>query len=275
MKDNYKFVLFLPFLIFGAGVWLYFQTENEVRAQMAQAQARWRVGDYDDAVTLYESVSQNYPASRYADDALWEIATIYYFNFYDVNRALSCFQRLATGYPGTPLAKESHLKLAEINEIVLKDVGAAIAHLNEALAQDPSIRSRRLICFKLGSAYLKLDRFDEAQRQFASVIRDGLDDHLADQASIRIGSILQIGKKYGDSLPFLLGVLDRTKCSDCRARAKLGLIESYEFMDDLPKAIAVAKSIDPGEYPEQLKLGLLKRLTDKNRYDGQKLWGGP
>ncbi len=275
MKDSYKFVLFLPFLIFGAGVWLYFQTENEVRAQMAQAQARWRVGAYDDAITLYESVSQHYPASRYADDALWEIATIYYFNFYDVNRALSCFQRLATGYPGTPLAKESHLKLAEINEIVLKDVGAAIAHLNEALSQDPSIRSRRLICFKLGSAYLKLDRFDEARRQFASVVRDGLDDHLADQASIRIGSILQIGKKYDDSLPFFLGVLERTKCRDCRARAKLGLIESYEFMDDLSKAIAVAKSINPGECPEQLKLGVLKRLTDKNKYDGQTLWGGP
>jgi tetratricopeptide (TPR) repeat protein len=274
MKDNYRFVLFLPFLIFGAGVWLYFQTENEVRAQMAQAQARWRVGAYEDAITLYESVSRNYPASRYADDALWEVATIYYFNYYDVNRALSCFQRLATVYPGTPLAKESHLKLAEINEIVLKDLGAAIAHLNEALSQDPSIRSRRLICFKLGSDYLKLDRFDEARRQFTGVIRDGPDDHLADQASIRIGSILQIGKKYDESVPFFLRVLDRTKCRDCRGRAKLGLIESYEFMDDLPKAIAVAKSIDTGEYPEQLKLGLLKRLTDKNRYDGQKLWGG-
>ena len=275
MKDSYKFVLLLPFLIFGAGVWLYFQTENEVRAQMAQAQARWRVGAYDDAITLYESVSRNYPASRYADDALWEIATIYYFNYYDVNRALSCFQRLATGYPGTPLARESHLKLAEINEIVLKDVAAAIAHLNEALSQDPSIRSRRLICFKLGGDYLKLDRFDEAQRQFASVLRDAQDDHLADQASIRIGSILQIGKKYDESLPFFQRVLERANCRDCRGRAKLGLIESYEFMDDLPKAIAVAKSIDRGEYPEQLKQGLLKRLTDKNKYDGQKLWGGP
>jgi len=242
---------------------------------MAQAQARWRVGAFEDAIALYESVSRNYPASRYADDALWEIATIYYFNFYDVNRALSCFQRLASGYPGTPLAKESHLKLAEINEIVLKDVSTAIEHLNEALSEEPSIRLRRVICFKLGSAYLKLDRFDEAQRQFASILRDGVDDHLSDQASIRIGSILQIGRKYEESVPCFMGVLDRTKCKDCKVRAKLGLIESYEFMDDLPKAIAVAKSMEPGEYPEQLKSGLLKRLTDKNRYDGQKLWGGP
>ncbi len=275
MKDNYRFVLFLPFLIFGAGVWLYFQTENEVRVQMAQAQARWRVGAYEDAIALYESVSHNYPASRYADDALWEVATIYYFNYYDVNRALSCFQQLATGYPGTPLAKESHLKLAEINEVVLKDLRTAIENLNLALSEDPSIRSRRLISFKLGSDYLKLDRFDDARREFASIANDGLDDHLADQSSIRIGSILQIGKRYDESLPFFQRVLDRTKCADCRARAKLGLIESYEFMDDLPKAIAVAKSMEPGEYPENLKLGLLKRLTDKNRYDGQKLWGGP
>jgi len=274
MKDNYKFVLFLPFLIFGAGVWLYFQTENEVRVQMAQAQARWRVGAFDEAVALYESVSRKYPASRYADDALWEVATVCYFNYYDVNRALSCFQRLASAYPGTPLAKESHLKLAEINEVVLKDVSTAIRHLNEALLEDSSIRSRRLICFKLGSAYLKLDQFDEARRQFASIVRDGPDDHLTDQASIRIGSIFQIGKKYDESLPFFQRVLERTSCRDCRARATLGLIESYEFMDDLPKAIALAQSMEPGEYPEQLRLGLLKRLTDKNRYDGQKLWGG-
>lgn len=275
MKDNYRFVLILPFLIFGSGVWLYFQTENEVRAQMAQAQARWRVGAYDDAIDMYESVSRSYPASRYADDALWEIATIYYFNYYDVNRALSCFQRLVTAYPGTPLAKESHLKLAEINEVVLKDVASAIGHLNQALQADPSIRSRRLISFKLGSAFLKLDRFDEARRQFASIIKDDLDDHLADQASIRIGSILQMRKAYEESVPFFMRVLERTKCTDCRARAKLGLIESYEFMDDLPKAIALAQSMKPGEYPDKLKLGLLKRLTDKNRYDGQKLWGGP
>ncbi|RPI29842.1 MAG: hypothetical protein EHM61_00030 [Acidobacteria bacterium] len=275
MKDNYRFVLFLPFLIFGTGVWLYFQTENEVRVLMARAQAQWRIGAYEDAITLYEGVSRNYPASRYADDALWEIGTIYYFNNFDVNRALSCFQRLATGYPGTPLAKESHLKLAEINEVILKDPASAIRHWNEALWADSSLRSRRPIIFKLGTALLKMDRFNDARRQFQNILDDGIEDHLADQSSIRVGSILQIDKDYESSLPFLLSVLERTKCADCRLRAKLGLIESYEFMDDLPKAISVARSLGPGDYPEHLKLGLLKRLTDKKRYDGQKLWSEP
>jgi len=269
MKDSYKFVLFLPFLIFGSGVWLYFQTENEVRVQMARAQAYWRSGAFEDAISCYEAVCRNHPTSRYADDALWEIATIYYFNQYDVNRALSCFQRLVTSYPGAPLAKESHLKLAEINESILKDLKAAIDHWNEALRADSSLRSRRLINFKLGTAYLKLDRFDEALRHFRGIANDGLDDHLADQACIRVGSILQIEKKYESSLSFFSAVLNRTECSDCRIRAKLGLIESYEFMDDLPRAIEVAESIQPGDYPEHARRSLLKRLTDKTKSDGQ------
>jgi tetratricopeptide (TPR) repeat protein len=269
MRDSYRFVLFLPFLIFGAGVWLYFQTENEVRVEMAQAQAKWRVGAYDEAITLYESVSARFPASRYADDALWEAGAIYYFNYYDVNRALSCFQQLVSRYPGTPLAKESHLKLAEINETALKDLNAAVEQWQAALAVDTSIRSRRQIHFKMGDAYLKMGRFDNARRQFEVVLGDGLEDHLSEQACVRIGAVLQIQKNYSRSVDFFRRVLDRSHCADCRLRAKLGLIESYEFMDDLPKAIETANSIQPGEYPEPLKKGVLKRLTDKNRYYGR------
>jgi len=269
MRDSYRFVLLLPFLIFGVGVWLYFQTENEVRVQMAQAQARWRVGDNEKAVALYESISERYPASRYADDALWEAGSIYYFNYYDVNRAISSFQLLVTRYPGTPLARESHLKIAEIDELALKDLNAAVEHWREALAVDPSIRSRRQIHFKMGDAYLKMGRFKEAKRQFQVVIGDGLEDHLSEQACVRTGAILQIVKDYRQSVEFFQQVLERSKCADCRLRAKLGLIESYEFMDDLPKAIATANSIQPSEYPEPLKKGVLKRLTDKNRYYGR------
>jgi tetratricopeptide (TPR) repeat protein len=272
MKDNYRFVLLLPVVVFGTGVWLYFQTENEVRVQMAWAQSKWRQGAYEEAIRLYESVSTLYPESRYADDALWEAATIYYYNYYDVNRSLSCFQRLVTRYPGTYLARESHLKLAEINEVALRDPASAVAHWKQALLGDGSIRSRRGTNFKLGDAYLKLDEFEEAERHFALVLNDGIRDHLTDQTGIRIGTILQIRRDYRESLEYFHHTLRFTECDDCSLRAKLGLIESYEFMDDLPKALEIAESIKATEYPEHLKQTLVKRLTDKNRYYGQKLW---
>jgi tetratricopeptide (TPR) repeat protein len=272
MKDSYRFVLLLPVLVFGTGVWLYFQTENEVRVQMTRAQSKWRVGAYEDAIGLYESVWADYPESRYADDALWEVATIYYYNYYDVNRSLSCFQRLVARYPGTQMAREGHLKLAEINEIALHDPASAIDHWKQALLVDGSIRSRRAINFKIGDAHLKMDHFEEAWRHFALVLNDGISDHLSDQAGIRIGTVLQIRRDYRDSLAYFRQSLQQTECDDCRLRAKLGLIESYEFMDDLPKALETAESINPTEYPEHLKHALVKRLTDKNRYYGQKLW---
>ena len=274
MDDKLRWILPVPFLIFGAGVWLYFQTENEVRVQMERAQNQWREENHMKAVTLYESIYGNYPKSRYADDALWEIGTIYYVNFHNVERALIYFRKLVTEYPDSHLSADAYLKLAEIHEVELGDLTQALDYLGHIQIIDTSPELHRRVLFKMGDAYLQLNQFDEALGKFGLLIEEGIADHLVEQARARVGTILQIQSEYEKSVECFQEVLDRTSCADCRLGARLGLIESYEFLGELTKAIEIAQAIPTSEYPPQMKEDLLQRLGDKAQYYAPPFWNG-
>ena len=159
MSDKLRWVLPIPIFIFLAASWVFVRTENEVRVQVGRAQKQWRAENYREAVELYESVYQDYPKSQYADDVLWEVGTIYYVNFYDVDRALISFHRLVTQYPDSPLAAESYLKLAQIHEVELADLPKAIACWNQLLTLDISRETLRQVRFNIGNAHFKLNQF--------------------------------------------------------------------------------------------------------------------
>lgn len=267
-------VLLLPFLLFGVGVFLYVQTQNEAYVRFARAEEQWRQGNHREALQLYNEVYREYPKSRYTDNALWEMGTIHYVNFYDVNRAVFYFQTLIAEYPESPLVKECQLQLAEIHDVELRDTSQAIVYWNQALSSDPSVRFQNRVLFKTANAYFKINQFQEALRRFSQLVGNGQDDHLAEQAQIRVGTIQQIRKEYPSSVKSLLKVLSTTQCSDCRIEAQLGLVESYEFMHELDKAIETAQAIRHDDYPAAMKQDLVKRLNEKRKYYGLKTWDG-
>ncbi|MEE2839371.1 MAG: tetratricopeptide repeat protein [Acidobacteriota bacterium] len=266
MSDKLRWVLPIPIFIFLAASWVFVRTENEVRVQVGRAQKQWRVKNYREAVELYESVYQDYPKSQYVDDALWEVGTIYYVNFYDVDRALISFHKLATQYPGSPLAAESYLKLAQIHEVELADLPKAIACWNQLLTLDISRETLRQVRFSIGNAHFKLNQFEKALGEFQLLMNDEQVGDVTDQARARAGTIMQIQTRYEESVEYFSEVLEETNCSDCRRTARLGLIESYEFLGELSKAIEVAQTIPTSEFPTQVKDDLLKRLGEKARY---------
>jgi len=156
-NDKLWWVLPVPFLIFGAGGWLIFETENEVVVQIARAQLQWREGNHHQAIKLYDAVHENHSRSQFADDALWEIANIYYVSLYDVDRALLYFRKLAKEYPESSLVVDAYLKMAEIQEVELRDLPQTIEYLAQALVHSTSFDSGRQILFKMGNAHLKLN----------------------------------------------------------------------------------------------------------------------
>ena len=265
-NDKLRWVLPIPFLILGAGAWLYFETENEVRVQVDRAKAHWREGDYTRSVKLYEFVYETYPKSRYAEDVLWEIANIYYVNFHDVDRALKFFRTLVALYPGGVRAANAYLKLAEIHEVELNDLPQAIEYLSQILKLGVGPDFRRRLHFRFGSIYLKLNQFQEALLHLKFLAQGGPEDHLAQQSRARVGKIFQIQREFEQSITYFQEVLDYTDCNNCRVEAHLGLIESYEFLGELQKAIEAAQAIPSPSYPPQMKEDLLKRLKNKLQY---------
>ena len=266
MNDKLGWVIPIPLFLFLGAAWIFVQTENEVRVQIGRAQRQWRADNYREAAELYESVYQNYPKSQYADDALWEVGNIYYVNFYDVDRALISFHKLVTEYPDSPLVSESYLKLAQIHEVELGDLPKAIACWNQLLSLGLPREQRRQIRFYIGNAHFQLNQFEKALGDFEFLMNAGPVDDITDQARARAGTIMQIQNRYEESVEYFSEVLEKTNCSDCRRTARLGLIESYEFLGELSRAMEVAQTIPKSEISTQVKEDLLRRLGEKAKY---------
>ena len=243
-----------------------FETENEVVVQISRAQSQWREGNHHQAIKLYDAVHRNHSRSRFADDALWEIGTIYYVNFYNVDRALLFYRQLVSQYPDSSLAADAYLRLAEIYEVELTDLPQAIAYWSQILIREVPREMRRQVNFKMGNAYFKLNQFEEAAEKFQLLMEDGSNDQLAERARARAGTILQIQSQFEKSVDYFKKVLEGPECADCRRTARLGLIESYEFLGELAKAIEVAKTMPTSDYSTKDKEDLLKRLENKARY---------
>ncbi len=258
-----NWVLVLPFLVFVTGVGLFVKTDNEARVLFERAKNAWRTGDYQKAARIYRTVSSKHPDSGYAASALWELAHLSYVNRYDIDSALEAFGALAEETPQSPLTARSLLMLADIHEKELQDLEGAITYWQAFLRTGSTTPERQPILFRIGDAYLKLVRLSEARETFEALLETQPEEPLFQQTSLRLGTILQLMQDYEGSLVHFWAVLERDQCGDCRLQAQLALIESYEFLDQLPAAIEVARSISEEDYPSEMKAGLLARLSQK------------
>jgi tetratricopeptide (TPR) repeat protein len=70
-------------------------------ALMKQAEIKMKTGDFTAAETLYKEVIENYPDDILADDALFDLATLYKDQIKDITKAMETYQKLITDYPGS------------------------------------------------------------------------------------------------------------------------------------------------------------------------------
>lgn len=272
MSSPSRWILVLPVAIFSIGVVVYFSTENEIRVQFERAQDYWRVGQVDRAAEVFRSVAREYPESLYAQRALWELGMLNHVSRYDASQALECYHRLLNDYPRGSFSAEVLLKIAEIHSIELQDQPEAIAWWKHYLEMFPHGPQYRRALFQLGNAYFQLSDLDTARAYFQQVIDEAPDDDLAHRSGLRIGAICQLEKDYEASVPYFEAALSSGECTECRLQGQLGLIESLEFLEELPRALEVARSIDTDDYSASLKQDLVSRLNEKMKYYEPRLW---
>ena len=269
-----RWVLLIPVLSIGLAVWISNRNENEAQADFSQAVELWRGGLYLQAIQSFSTVQKAYPRSQLADDALWEIANIRYVNFYDVTGAIDSFESLLRDYPKSPLTAATHMKLAEILDKDMGELPEAVDHWQQALECDLSGSVREQVEFAVADALFRSNQVDESFENFSRLEASAQDEELARKARLRIGTILQIRKENQQAIDIFREIVHDGACGECRLQAQLGLIESYELLDELPNAIAIAKAIDPLQYSPELKEALVNRLLEKQKYYEPKMWDG-
>lgn len=267
-----RWVLMVPAIMLAAAVWIFVQGEGEARVLFERAHSHWRASNYPAAAELFQQLADRFPDSSYADDALWEAGLIQYVNLYEVDRARRTFDRLVEAYPESPRAPHAHLKLAEMYKVEMNETEPVILHLRAALRGDLALTERRDVQFELAQNYFLQGDYSRALSIFTTLAASLGDGDLGQWARVRAGTILQILRRYPESVQVLQQVLSRPECPSCQQQARLALVESYEFLDQLSKAIDIARGLDSRYYPQELKDRLLARLSEKRQYYEPRLW---
>jgi len=273
MKNEVWCFFLIPVFCFATGAALYVRNESAVQARFERAREQWRAGENEKAVELYLDLQRKHPRSRYAARALWEAAAIYYYRLYDLSKAIYYFEELISSYPRSEYAVECRFKLAEIYERELYDPARALEHLVAVRLSLSAADRDDEIQFRIADAYFRMGNFETAVRHFKDVIRESDDPHLAQKALLRLGTVMQIQKRYVDSIEYFQRVLEVTDCGDCSLQARMGLIESLEHEDRIDEAIRLAEQLDgSGPESEELRGILLQRLKEKRKHYEPTLW---
>lgn len=246
---------------------------SDTRQLLDQAESRWRDGNYDDAARLNRLVYERDPRGKYAGRALMNLGNIYYLNLRRLNEAIEAYQRLVAELPGRREAVQAREQLAGIYANEIGDLTQAIYEYEKILASD-ELENREEIQFRMADAYFKLNDFDRALRELRRLQEKGISGHLADQVNLKIGNVYQIRKRHEDALvPFQ--TVSNSPCLECRRRALLNLMETYEQLYDFDRAIEAVRKLEPHDNAERIQREVARLADKKKRVDSGRIlaWG--
>ncbi len=232
------------------------------RQLLGQAEARWREGNYEDAIRLNTLLYERDHQGRFAARAMLNIGNIYYLNLRQLRNAVEWYEKLLDELPGREEEYTARRQLASIYAAT-GDLTQAIAQYDRLLEMK-SLEDRAEIRFERAGAYFKKEDFDRALRELRRLEESGITGHLADQVGLKIGNIYQIQHKYDDASDYFQKV-SQAGCRECRRQAILDLAETYESLYNFERAIETIRKLDPGPESEKIISSEVARLQDKRK----------
>jgi tetratricopeptide (TPR) repeat protein len=230
---------------------------------LQQAETSWRKGRYAEAIQANEELYKREPTGEYAARALLSIANIQYLNIRNVKQAINYYSKLTREFPDSAETFEAHRYLADIYENEMIDLDQAIRELT-ALLEAKDLKDGPEIRFRRAGLFFQKEDYDRALRELRGLEDSGVQGRLADQVTLKIGTIYQIQKKYDLAMePF--NAASASQFPEVRRRALMSLAESYESVLDLDKAIATIRKIPRTLEDEPFIESEIARLIKKRK----------
>lgn len=227
--------------------------------------------DYQKAIEKALKVVENYPKSKYYDDAVFILGVSYYYTK-QYGKAERRFRELLANYPDSKYTKEANLYLAK-SKLALGDLDNALVVFGQVFESDYDKKYKAEAARALGAHHFETKDYAEARRYFIA-LRDSLGDaaagreaqmYIADgyfesfQFQDALGAYLQVlgmnpdkDQKYHalycagvcsfrlQRIDAGLGYLDQLAKDqlyfDSLGTLKLTMAEGYEYDDDLLQA---------------------------------------
>ena len=236
---------------------------SDARQLAERADARWREGNYEEAIQINRLLYERDPQGKLAPQALLNIGNLSYLNLRKIKDAVDAYKKLVEEFPGRQEELKAHLQLADIYENEVQDLSEAVTEYDKIL-ESKALDNRLEIEFRRANAYFKMEDYLRALRELLRIEEAGVAGHLADQVFLKIGNIYQIQRRFEDAAGYLRRV-EKSPCPECRHRAILSLAETYEALYDIPHAIETIRELDHTPENEQRVSQEIARLTEKER----------
>jgi len=242
---------------------------SSAKQLLEQAEARWREGNYEDALHLNTLLYNRDHQGRYAAQALLNIGSIYYLNQRQIKKAIETYNKVVEEFPGRREEITARQQLAAIyaNEMQVRDLAQVIEQYDKILEDYPDLENKSEVQYLRANAYFNMGEYESALRELRRIEEVGMSGHVADQVYLKIGNIYQIQKKFDNAAEMFQKVAEAA-CMDCRRRAILHLTESYEALFQIDKAIETLHKLDRTPENEAWVSREIARLTKKRQSVG-------
>ncbi|UCC45572.1 MAG: tetratricopeptide repeat protein [Candidatus Zixiibacteriota bacterium] len=217
------------------------------KARKKSTSGKGGAGDYNRAIEKARKVVDNYPNSKYYDDALFVLG-VSYFHTEQYSRAERRFRELLANYDDPDYTRDARLYLAK-TKLQLNEVDDAMGLFEEIFQADYDRAYKAEAAMGLGEFHFQNGDWARAREYFMSV-RDSLGSDVQNRrAQILIGDAFFESFQFGDALGAYLQVLgmDPDKNEKYRALFRAAM-SSYRLL-----------KIDDG-------LDYLQRLMDDELY---------
>ncbi len=165
----------------------YRAAQNETRKNMNEALTQAESSNYDKAIEKSLKLLDEYPESRYVDDALLLLGKSYFYKK-EYNKSLEYLNYLHQSFPQSKLNSEARLWFGR-NYLEMHQFAAADSAFKPLILKNDSKATKALANYYLGQAEAREGKFEGAIRYYQESLNLGLGEKQAE-------ALFQIGAAY-------------------------------------------------------------------------------
>jgi TolA-binding protein len=201
----------LTVLLFGGSGCVYFNTFYNARKAFNSAEKTRKasgsanINEYETAIAKCLKIVDNYPKSKYYDDAVYVLAISYYHTS-KFDKSERRLRELLANYPNSKYTQEATVYLAQ-TRLKLGETAEAMAGFEEIFRSDFPKQHKAQAATELATYYTGEKQYDLANSYYRAV-RDSLGDLAQQRAAQRqIAEGLYANYQFGDALGAYLQIL--------------------------------------------------------------------
>jgi TolA-binding protein len=242
-------------------------------ANYQYAQALYKSGRVNEAITEFTQLQNKFPNSEYAEGSLFTIAWIYfqqgnfnesisrykvlqskypktsldpiinysigdaYFNLAKYDSAISYYENVITNYPGSNYIFDA-VNGIQFSYVAMDSPERAISFIDEFITRNPNFKNADQIFFKKGEIHYGLRQYDNSQRSYREFIARYPQSSLVPDAYYWIGKSAQNLNQFEEAIFNFDRVFREFKTSETAAAAILEIGNIHRATGNYQDAIS-------------------------------------